>query len=171
MPEVSFEYALYLRDLQIHRTTIRTNLKNYRRHLNNIDQLSNQDDLQFLSNFSKLTQNTYIQQININLEYLTPANDFFKQMIETIRGVVEIEEAKRDKSLQQTVQVLGVGLGGGAIVSGVASQYIEKPVTLPPYDNYQIQPIIISFIWSFLATIFFGLLAFGWTQLGRKGSN
>jgi len=49
--------------------------------------------------------------------------------------------------------------------------HIEKPVTLPPYDNYQIQPIIISFIWSFLATLFFGLLAFGWTQIGRKGSN
>ncbi|MEM9924515.1 MAG: hypothetical protein AAF915_12330 [Cyanobacteria bacterium P01_D01_bin.50] len=171
VPEVSFEYARYLRDLQIHRTTIRTNLENYRLNLNIIDQLCNQDDLQFLSNFIKLTQNTYIQQININLEYLTPANDFFKQMIETIRGVVEIEEAKRDKSLQETVQVLGVALGGGAIVSGVVAEYIEKPVTLPIYDNYQIQPIMISLIWSFLATLFFGLLAFGWTQLGRKGSN
>ncbi|MEC4815211.1 MAG: hypothetical protein SAK29_18325 [Scytonema sp. PMC 1069.18] len=34
---------------------------------------------------------------------------------------------KRDRSLERTFQVLGTAFGGGAIVSGVVTQHIDKP--------------------------------------------
>ncbi|MBD2441661.1 hypothetical protein H6G25_00175 [Dolichospermum sp. FACHB-1091] len=41
------------------------------------------------------------------------------QAVNSIRGIVEIEQAKSDRSLERTVQVLGIGFGGGSIVSVV----------------------------------------------------
>jgi len=168
VPEVSFEYARYLRDLQVHKTTIETNIRNYHLHLGAVDKLFDEDDLEFLSIFPKLVQSVYIEQINIDLAYLTPANEFFKQMIETIRGVVEIEEAKRDQSLEITVKRLGFALGGGAIISGVVAEHIKEPFIWIPNFKYPLHPITNSLIWSILATLLLYFIAWWWTNLKRK---
>ena len=48
------------------------------------------------------------------------------QLVDTIRGIVETEQAESDRSLENTIQILGIGFGGGAIVSGVVVQNIDK---------------------------------------------
>ena len=78
-----------------------------------------------MSNFLKLAEDTFVEQINTNLAYLTPGQNLFDQMIGTIRGIVEVEQAKRDRSLERTIQVLGIGFGGGAIISGVITIVIN----------------------------------------------
>lgn len=171
VPEMALDYAIYIRDLKTHITTIRTNIENYRLDLDAIEQLCEQDDLKFFSNFLGLAQRFYVQQIGINLEYLSSGNELFKQMVETIRGLVEIEEAKREQSLERTVQVVGVALGGGAMVSGVVAEHVKEPFVWTPNFKYPLHPITNSLFWSFVATLFFGLLALWWTKLSRKGSN
>ncbi|MDJ0675249.1 MAG: hypothetical protein QNJ36_07725 [Calothrix sp. MO_167.B42] len=79
-------------------------------------------------------------------------------MIGTIRGVVEVEQAKRDRSLENTVKVLGIAFGGGAIVSGVVAQHIEKPFA-PINFKYPLHPLVLSLLWSVLATTIFGMAA------------
>lgn len=177
LPDISFKYASDIRDLQTHKISIKTNIINYGLYLDTIKKLHDEDNLEFLSTFSQLAQNTYIQQIDIDLAYLTPANEVFKQMIETIRGILETEQAKRDRSLEHKVQVLAFALGGGAIVSGVIAEHIEKPLTgenlekhlipqqverfftwLPDF-KYTLHPITSSLIWSLLATLFLLLIA------------
>ena len=165
IPEISFNYAGYLRDLELHRTTIQTNSKNYRLYLEKLNKICmDSDNLEFLSNFLELAEDTFVEQINTNLAYLTPGQNLFDQMIGTIRGIVEIEQAKRDRSLERTIQVLGIGFGGGAIVSGVVTQNIEKPFA-PINFNYPVHPLVLSLVWSFLATFIFGLLA--WLITGK----
>ncbi|NMG10628.1 hypothetical protein [Brasilonema sp. UFV-L1] len=87
-------------------------------------------------------------------------------MIDTIRGIVETEQAESDRSLENTIQIVGVGLGAGAIVSGVVTQHIDKPFTISL--NKPLDPIVTCLFWSFVATLFFGSLAWCWTQRTRN---
>ena len=100
IPEISFNYASYLRDLELQRNTIKTNIRNYKLNLDKIKAICIQDDLEFLSSFLELAKDTFIEQINTDLAYLTPAQRLFEQLIESIRGIVEIEQTKRDRSLE-----------------------------------------------------------------------
>ncbi len=158
IPEISFKYARYLRDLELQKNTIKANTRNYKLHLDKIKAICIQDDLEFLSSFLELAKDTYIEQINTDLDYLTPAQRLFEQLIDSIRGIVEIEQTKRDRSLENTINTLGIGLGGGAIISGVVVQHIDKinqPVdfnlslTKPPH------PFYASLFISIAATLFF----------------
>lgn len=167
MPDTSFRYAHYIRDLEIHRTTIRTNITNYKLHLEDINELYNNDSQLFLE-FVKVARSTYIRQITTDLAYLVPGQKLFENMVETIRGIVDIEEAKRDRSLERTIQEVGIALGGGAIVSGVVTQHIKEPVKLPD-SKYPPHPITTSLIWSFIATIVFYCGAKLYWSLKRRG--
>ncbi|MEH2193040.1 MAG: hypothetical protein V7K98_10395 [Nostoc sp.] len=162
IPEISFNYVDYLRDLELHRTTIQTNSKNYRLYLDKLNKIcSKSDNLEFFSNFLELAEDTFVEQINTNLAYLTPGQNLFDQMIGTIRGILEVEQAKRDRSLENTIQVVGIAFGGGAIVSGVVTQHIDKPFTEINF-KYPIHPLVLSLLWSFLATVACFLLARLW---------
>ena len=168
IPEISFNYARYLRDLELQRNTIKTNLRNYKLHLDKIKAICIQDDLGFLSSFLELAEDTFIEQINTDLAYLTPAQSLFNQLIESIRGIVEIEQTKRDRSLNNTVQILGIGLGGGAIVSGVVTQHIDKinqPLAAISPNNPP-HPFYASLFISIAATLFF--TGVGWLIANRK---
>ncbi|MEH2318355.1 hypothetical protein [Nostoc sp.] len=90
-------------------------------------------------------------------------------MVDTIRGIVETEQAESDRSLEDTIQILGTAFGGGAIVSGVVSQYIDKPFA-PTNFKYPVSPLVLSLLWSFLATAFFGLMAYFLIKLRRTGT-
>ncbi len=148
IPEISINYVDYLRDLELQRTTIQTNSKNYRLYLDKLNKICvNSDNLEFLSNFLQLAEDTFVQQINTYLAYLTPGQNLFDQMIETIRGIVEVEQAKRDRSLERTIQVLGIAFGGGAIVSGVVTQHIDKPFARINF-KYPVHPLVLSLLLS-----------------------
>ncbi|MEH1948679.1 MAG: hypothetical protein V7K77_17260 [Nostoc sp.] len=168
IPEISFNYVDYLRDIELHRTTIQTNSNNYRLYLDKLNKICiKSDNLELLSNFLELALDTFVEQINTNLAYLTPGQNLFDQMIGTIRGIVEVEQAKRDRSLERTIQVLGIAFGGGAIVSGVVTQHIDKPFAQINF-KYPVHPIVSSLLWSVLATVVFGLLAWLVTKPKRR---
>ncbi|AFZ25072.1 hypothetical protein Cylst_2879 [Cylindrospermum stagnale PCC 7417] len=164
IPEISFNYARHLRDLQLHKNTIQTNNKNLALSFDKLNNICIQDDnIEFLSSFLKLAEGTYIEQINTDLGYLTPGQSLFDQLINTIRGIVEIEQAERDRSLERTIQVIGIGFGGGAIVSGVVTQHIDKPFAPISWANPP-HPLILSLCWSAIATLVFGGLAWYFTR-------
>ncbi|GAB1542298.1 hypothetical protein NUACC21_49720 [Scytonema sp. NUACC21] len=157
MSPKEFEYARYQRDLGTHLTTIHTNTQNYRNWLTGIRQISqkfipqedsqnlSKENLGFLENFLERTH-TYRKQIQIDLKYLVPGQALFQHLLNTIRGIVEIEQAEAfqkkeeaerqrerltlqrlqakdntDKQfndqLQTTIYIISAGLGGGALVS------------------------------------------------------
>ena len=147
LPEMAFSYGRNLRDLELHKTTIKTNSKNYSLYLGKLTKTAlESDNLQLFHDFLNDAQTTFIDQIDTNLAYLTSAQTLFNQMIETIRGVVEIEQAKRDRSLEVTIQVLGVTLATTGIVSAAISSHQGTPYTLntqkPPH------PTATNLFWS-----------------------
>jgi hypothetical protein len=97
IPEQNFSYAYDLRSLQDHLATLDTNRKNYDHWLNILKQHQLTDDnLDFLSSVNQFRSEQYQSQLHIYLNFLTPGSILFGQMIEAIRGRVEIEEADQD---------------------------------------------------------------------------
>lgn len=129
-PQETFKYSYYLRDLKIHSNTIEANAKNYRYWLENLYKISlSTDNLEIWQQFLKHTQDTLIEQIQVDLAYLDPARQLFEEMIATIRGIVEIEQAEsarirdaREKRRDFELQLVVAAIGSGLAVSGITSQ-------------------------------------------------
>lgn len=168
-PLLYLQYSEYLTEFEKYRLTIETNTKNYTEKLRQIQEKSANEDLQFLSNFNQIISIKFSNQIQTDLGYFANTPSLIDKAITSIRGIVEIEQAERDRSLENTIQIIGIGLGGGAIVSGVVTQHIDKPFA-PGIINfkYPIHPLTLSLLGSFLATLVCFLLAWLWLLTKRK---
>ena len=154
IPQKSFDYTRCLQDLQIHNTSIQANIKNYRICLNKITAINNQISPQFWQDFLDKECKKLQEQIQTDINYLTPGQELFGQFVDTIRGIVETGQTESDRSLETTVQILGIGFGGGAIFSGIITTHIDKINSPLLPKNYFSASLILSII----ATL-------GWTLL------
>ncbi len=168
-PLLDLQYSEYLTEFDKYRLTIETNTKNYAEKLRQIQEKSANENLQFLSNFNQIISIKFSNQIQTDLGYFANTPGLIDKAITSIRGIVEIEQAERDRSLENTIQRLGIAFGGGAIVSGVVTQHIDKPFA-PGIINfkYPVHPLASSLLWSFVATTFFWFLAWLFTKPKRK---
>ncbi|MDZ8104282.1 MAG: hypothetical protein RM338_01470 [Nostoc sp. DedQUE12a] len=94
--------------------------------------------------------------------------ELISKAIDSIRGIVEIEQTERDRSLEHTIQILGIGFGGKAIISGVIVQHIDninQPLATISPDNPP-HPFYASLFLSVLATLFF--IGIGWLITKRQ---
>ena len=111
LPQNYLNYARCLRDLKAHQTTIETNTNNYQTCLNKIAEIGEiPPSWQEFIPRCQLWQT----QIKTDLNYLSPGQDLFEQVVNTARSIAEIDQAESDRSLERTIQLLGAGLGSGA---------------------------------------------------------
>lgn len=172
MPQDAVDYSRCLRDLKAHYTAISTNIINYRTNLEKITAMG--DSPKFWEDFLNRTCHQWQTQIQIDIEYLSPAQDLFQQMIDTIRGMVEIDaeeqaqvreqqDKERDRNLQTTIAVVGVGIGFTGLAAASFPYLIPPdpkttPIPLqPPFTSGSLHP----FIWVLLLSLVFGFLGAG----------
>jgi hypothetical protein len=167
IPQASLNYTICCQDLQTHYTAITTNITNYKICLDKINHFGGGNSPQFWQDFLNKEANKWQSQIQTDINYLAPGQVLFGQLVDTIRGIVETEQAESDRSLNNTVQILGVGFGGGAIASGIIVQYIDKINQPIPFisPNNPPNPFYASLFLSVLATIFF--ITLGWLLTKR----
>ncbi|MBD2483051.1 hypothetical protein [Planktothrix sp. FACHB-1365] len=187
--KIAPQYTLKLRNLEYALNTININVGNYQRILKHLQQ-ETEDDLEFFVCFLNRECQTLPAQIQADLNYLKPASNLLDQAISSIRGLVEIEQAKldrekaeilrtnednerkRDQSLEQTISMLGFGLGVGGIVSSIASAYIEKPLTISYLEiTFSLEPFMLAFLWSFVIGAIAGCIGRQITKLISKETN
>lgn len=154
-PKLALEYTNLLLNLEDAQNTIAINADNYSNKLEQIKHDVNGENLDFLENFLNKNCVTFQRQIQADSGYFQHGSQLLDQAINSIRGIVEIEQTESDRSLEKTVSILGIGFGGGAIISGVIVQHIDK-INLPllPENRFS-----ASLILSVFATIVCTLLA------------
>ncbi len=148
LPQIGLTYARYLRDIEFHQTTIETNIANYSYWLKKLGNCSAQDthNLDFIQDFIDRSCQIFQKQIKVNMSYLTAGKVLFQQMIETIRGIVEVDAQKQqveyeqnerdsDRNLQITIAVVGVGIGVAGVVSSSYTLAVEKPWAPPSFQH------------------------------------
>lgn len=161
LPQLALEYTSLLRDLEEQQNIIAIHTYNYNETLQRIrDTIGG--DVSFLEFFSQKTSPYFQQQITADLGYFRHGLELLGKALDSIRAIVEIEQAERDRSLEKTIQILGIGFGGGAIISGIITQYISEintPLAAISPKNPP-HPFYASLFLSILATLFF--IGVGW---------
>ncbi|MCC3471624.1 MAG: hypothetical protein JGK38_10485 [Microcoleus sp. PH2017_15_JOR_U_A] len=184
MPELSMQYQRQLRNLQAHHTTIKTNQGNYQKYLQKFWQTG---DISTWQEFGEITCKRYLDQIETYISYIQPGKDLISEFINTLRGLVEIEQAKfdrqsqitlqdkeineknRDRELENTIQAVGTGIGVGVGFAGIlAAGYplIEKPWDFPSPQHPVLppHPFVIAVVVSCLCGGGLGWLAWFFTK-------
>lgn len=153
---IALQYSQHLRNLEYFHNTITINTGNYRDTLQRIENAA-ESDVTFWMNFADKECQKFLQQIEADLNYLRQGSGLLDTAIATIRGLVEIEQAERDRSLERTIQILGAGLGAGGIVASAISGHIQTPRTLPQV-NLILNPPILALLWSLSAGLTVGVI-------------
>lgn len=177
--DILSRYGIELRYLDIQKHTIEINQQNYQKRLGKIRNdaqkeagrqpaLAEKDfptDLKFLETFSKEMGESYLMQVQKDYDNLSPGLELLELLINSIRSVVEVEKAERDNRFQNSVAIVGVGLGAGSIVAafpGFSSLPANDPIK-SGLSNYMQIPeawltLTVALIYSGGAALIFGTL-------------
>jgi len=80
-------------------------------------------DLEFLKQFGDDVERRYLLQVQSDYESFSPGLALLGDLINSIRGVTEIDQAERDRNFQEIVAIFGVGLAAGALAASSAEQF------------------------------------------------
>jgi len=130
-------YANYISRLEEQENTIKTNLKNYKRRLETIgkDMGNDAEAFKFLSSFSDFAKQKYVWQVAADNRSLTAGLRLLENAIQTIEGIIEIERAKSDRTLNVTIGAVGMGIGISGVVASTYSSQIKSPASpINPMD-------------------------------------
>ncbi|MEG3841706.1 hypothetical protein QT986_15940, partial [Microcoleus sp. herbarium14] len=181
-------YTRLLRKLEDYDNTIVLNLNNYIDILSKICDILgiDKEELSILNNFSRKTAPYVRSQIAGDLGYFRHGTNLIDQAIASIRGIVEIEQARsdrtnqialrdseekeknRDDRLESTVQAIGVGLAAGGIAASSGTNTLFDTV-----QKYKI-PVLKEFhpfAFSFLLSCAIALFAASITWWRTKPKN
>ncbi|MBW4630487.1 MAG: hypothetical protein KME30_00885 [Iphinoe sp. HA4291-MV1] len=89
IPQNKLDYTRCLQDLQTHQMSINTNITNYKTCLDEITAIGGGNSPQLWHNFLNKDCKKFQEQIQTDINYLSPAQELFGQIVDTIRGIVE----------------------------------------------------------------------------------
>jgi acetolactate synthase small subunit len=127
-------YANYISRLEEQENTIKTNLKNYKRRLKTIGEKmgSDAEAFKFMASFSDFAKEKYVWQVAADNRSLSAGLRLLENAIQTIEGIIEIERAKSDRTLNVTIAAAGVGIATSGVYASVyASQIDSKQNPIP----------------------------------------
>ncbi len=168
LPKRALEYSRFLRDLQQCRHTIGINAHKYEDKVNQIQSKLQSDSLEFLQTFSQKNCLSLQEQIQADLNYFEHGVGLQEKMLGAIRGMVEIEQAERERHLQDTVGWLGVGIGTAAVVGSCSAHLIPANPIQPPFTSDTLHPFIVSALASVLGGVAAGWVARLFLERRRK---
>lgn len=121
--ETLSQYTRNINYLEIQQITIEVNIQKYERYLSHI--ASKNPEFKFLEEFSDIVTWKYKIQIEKDLANLRPVLSLLENVTNTIRGMVEIEQAKSDRHLENLVAAAGVGVGTASATASASSALVK----------------------------------------------
>ncbi|MCW6049588.1 hypothetical protein K4039_05715 [Lyngbya sp. CCAP 1446/10] len=152
----SLDYQRALEGLENFNNTINIHVYNYQEKLSEICdkwQMST-EDLRTFKFFIDRSCPYFQRQIQGDLGYFKHGTDLIKIAVDLVAGIVDIEQAEIDRSLERTIQIWGTGLGAGGLVVSAVANYIEKPIVFRiPQKGDVLHPAVASLLLSLLVVI------------------
>lgn len=149
-------YANYISRLEEQENIIKINLKNYQRRLEIIgkNMVNDAEAFKFLSIFSDFAEEKYVWQVAADNRSLSAGLRLLENAIETIEGIIEIERAKSDRTLNVTIGAVGVGIATSGVVASTYASQIKSPAS--PGNPMDVHAV---FGLSMVGGILFGVLS------------
>jgi hypothetical protein len=88
-------------------------------------------DLKFLKKFYRSGRDKYLQQVQKDYDSLSPGLKLLEVSVNFIRAEVALNQAKRDRTFQNTIAIIGVGLAAGSFIASIAGQFPGAGDTKP----------------------------------------
>lgn len=128
---ISSAYASNISGLEQQENTIKTNLRNYQIRLKTISQKMGTDakDFKFMGKFSIFVKDKYVWQVESDSRSLGGGLRLLENAIETVKGIIEIERAKADRTLNFTIGTVGVGIGMSGVAASIYASQINSPAS------------------------------------------
>ncbi|MEQ9667357.1 MAG: hypothetical protein RLO19_03265 [Coleofasciculus sp. G2-EDA-02] len=161
------DYALALNALQNQSRTLTINLENYHYRLEAMQKKYRGSDLTVLKEFSsELYAQKYQRQVASDCENFQPGLTLLENLNSTLQGIIDVEQTKSDRALDNTIALAGIGLA----ISGLTATAIS--VQQPQPKSYTDVSFLSSpiFIWSlvlsapFLIALLYRLIAHLWRR-------
>jgi uncharacterized phage infection (PIP) family protein YhgE len=163
--KTALTYTQGLTELEYYGNTIAIDLNNYAEKLDQIYAKveNDEEELSILNHFSRKTAPSMRSQIAGDLGYFRHGTGLIEQAIASIRGIVEIEQARselaeknRDDRLESTIQAIGVGLAAGGIAASSGTDKLFETLR----QHHVPAPLILwhPFVFSFVLS---GAIALG----------
>lgn len=166
-------------------TTLETNIKNYDICLKNLAEIG--EIPEFWHDFIQKSRDRDLLQIQTHLTYLSPTQASLQQSIDTIRGLVEVEQAEIDRSnenaaqnRQQRLEVVITLVSTGLAVSGISSSVANETImtafsqlsicpSTPKSELYQqyfcsFSLILFHLLLGIILAIPIGILVWSWQK-------
>lgn len=140
-------YANYISRLEEQENTIKTNLKNYDKRLETIAKEMKRDsnELKFMASFSEFAEDKYVTQVKADNRSLSAGLRLLENAIETVEGIIEIERAKTDRTLNLTIGTVGVGIGISGVAASIYASQIKSPAS-PENPMSATQVLVLSLL-------------------------
>lgn len=115
------DYTIALNYLDNQNRTITVNLDNYESRLVDMEEKYTGSDLKFLHKFSesKVYAKKYQRQVEADYATLSPGVTLLENLNSTIEGIIDLEQTKSDRKLNNTIAIVGVGLATSQLASAV----------------------------------------------------
>ncbi|MEQ8957541.1 MAG: hypothetical protein RLP02_06395, partial [Coleofasciculus sp. C2-GNP5-27] len=161
------QYAIALNALQNQSRTLTINLENYQYRLQSMQKKYPTSDLTVLEEFSsELYAQKYQRQVASDCENFQPGLTLLENLNSTLQGIINVEQTKSDRALNNTIALAGIVLG----ISGLTATAIS--VQQPQPKSYTDVSFVSSpiFIWSlglsapFLIALLYRLIAHLWRR-------
>ncbi|MEG4988369.1 hypothetical protein QUB08_21695 [Microcoleus sp. BR0-C5] len=152
----SLDYERVLESLEDFNNTINIHVYNYQEKLAQICDKwqASPENLTTFKFFIDRNSPYFQKQIQGDLGYFKHGTDLIKIAVDLVAGIVDIEQAEIDRSLERTIQILGTGLGAGGLVVSAVANYVEREIVFRiPQNGDRIHPAVASLLWSLLAVI------------------
>jgi len=158
-------YATCISELEEQESTISTNIKNYNKRLETIsEKMGNEpNNFKFMANFSDFAKEKYLSQVKADNTSLSPGLRLLENAIETIEGIIEIERAKSDRTLNVTIGTVGVGIGISGVAASVYASQIKSAAS--PANPMDVNAVFgLSICWGIVA----GAIVFALIKIGKN---
>ncbi|WP_103668558.1 hypothetical protein [Pseudanabaena sp. BC1403] len=159
------EELIYLED---QKNTIETNLKNYQKQLQQFEEPKQDIDQPFLEKFTVIVTDKYLPQITADLASLSPAQKSLENSVRNIEGIINIEQAKSDRNLNQTIFAVGTGLGTSQVAASIIVAQFPANLIPTKSDTHFLIYMGAVFFGSIIIGIFFGGVI--WLKLRSRNS-
>lgn len=113
-------YSIELTYLDFQIRSIDINLSNYKKRQETISAKAGEAaEISFLQQFSEIAEDKYLLQINKDYDNLKLGLSLLDSSINTLRSRVEVEEAKRDRTFQNAVAIIGIGFSASSLLDSL----------------------------------------------------